>query len=94
MLRLVGLVFLSVGFFVLISDIAGSGDGPLRLSALGEWWFWLHPDSLQLLQPAVERHLSPSLWDPGVQTLLEWPFAVELFALSGLCFVAAAVRRR
>lgn len=94
MLRLVGLVFLAVGFVVLISDIRRAGDGPLRLSASGEWWFWLHPDSLQLLQPAIERHLSPTLWDPGVQTLLETPLAVLAFALSGLCFVAAAIRRR
>jgi hypothetical protein len=93
MLRLVGLVFLSLGFVVLISDILRSGEG-LRLSALGEWWFWLHSESLQSLQPAIERHLSPRLWDPGVQTLLEWPLAVELFALSGLCFVAAAIHRR
>ena len=94
MLRLVGLVFLLLGFGVLISDILRSGDGPLRLTTLGEWWFWLHPDSLQLLQPAIERYLSPRLWDPGVQTLLEWPFAPQLFALAGLCFVAAAIHRR
>jgi hypothetical protein len=94
MLRLVGLGFLSLGFVVLLSDILRSGDGPLRLTALGEWWFWLHRDSLQLLQPAIERHLSPRLWDPGVQTLLEWPLAVEMFALSGLCFVAVAIHRR
>jgi hypothetical protein len=93
-LRLVGAVFLILGALVLGTDILAAGEGPFRLSALGEWWFWLHPDSLQLLQPAIERHLSPSLWDPGVQTLLEWPLAAELFGLAGLCFVAAAIRRR
>ena len=93
MLRLVGLVFLSLGVVVLVADVLRAENG-LRLSALGEWWFWLHPGSLQLLQPAIERHLSPALWDPGVQTLLEWPLAVELFALSGVCFVAAAIHRR
>jgi hypothetical protein len=94
MLRLGGMVFLLLGVVVLVSDALGAAGEPFRLSALGEWWFWLHPDSLQLLQPAVERHLSPSLWDPGIQTLLEWPLAAELFALSGLCFVAAAIHRR
>jgi hypothetical protein len=94
MLRLMGAVFLLLGFVVLVSDILAAGEQGFRLSALGEWWFWLHPDSLQLLQPAIERHLSPALWDPGVQTLLEWPLSVELFALSGLFFVLAAIHRR
>ena len=94
MLRLLGAGFLALGVLVLVTDILSAGAEPFRLTALGEWWFWLHPDSLQLLQPAIERHLSPALWDPGVQTLLEWPLAAELFALSGLCFLAAAIHRR
>jgi hypothetical protein len=92
-LRFVGLLFLLLGFAVLASDIARSGEADLRLSALGEWWFWLSPNSLQLLQPAIERHISPALWDPGIQTLLEWPLAAELFALAGFCFVLSAIRR-
>ena len=94
MLRLVGLVFLSLGIVVLIADLLRDGAQGFRLTALGEWWFWLHPESLQLLQPAIERHLSPALWDPGIQTLLEWPLAAELLALAALCFIAAAIRRR
>lgn len=94
MLRLAGLVFLLLGFVVLVPDLLRADEDGLRLTALGEWWFWLHPDSLQLLQPAVERHLSPALWDPGIQTLLEWPLAAELLALSGFCFVLAAIHRR
>lgn len=94
MLRLVGLVFLLLGAVVLAADMLRADGEPFRLTALGEWWFWLHPGSLQLLQPAIERHLSPALWDPGMQTLLEWPLAPELFALSGLCFVVAAIHRR
>lgn len=92
-MRILGLVFLLLGGVVLASDIVNSGAEGLRLTALGEWWFWLAPESLQLLQPAIERHVSPALWDPGVQTLLEWPLAAELFAFSGLCFVLAAIHR-
>jgi hypothetical protein len=93
MLRLVGLVFLALGGVVLVADVLRAGGEGFRLTALGEWWFWLHPDSLQVLQPAIERHISPALWDPGVQTLLEWPLAVELFALGTICLAAAAIRR-
>ena len=93
-LRFFGLVFLLLGFAVLASDIAHAGDAGLRLTALGEWWFWLAPNSLQLLQPAIERHVSPALWEHAIQPLLEWPLTAVLFALAGLCFVLAAIRRR
>jgi hypothetical protein len=93
-LRFVGLVFLLLGLIVLGSDIANAGDAGLRLTALGEWWFWLHPSSLQLLQPAIQRHLSPALWDFAVQPVLESPLAPLFFALAGLCFVLTAIRRR
>ena len=80
------------GLAVLISDVlAWVSDGRLRLSALGEWWFWLHRDSLQVLQPAIERHVESwlpfTIWDPGVQTLLEWPLAAELGALSMIFYL-------
>lgn len=94
MLRFFGLAFLLLGLAVLGSDIANAGDAALRLTALGEWWFWLHRSSLQLLQPAIQRHLSPALWDSVVQPVLECPLAPQLFALAGLCFVLTAIRRR
>ncbi|MEM9062950.1 MAG: hypothetical protein AAGD13_21000 [Pseudomonadota bacterium] len=83
---------------VLISDgLAAFSGGSFRLTALGEWWFWAHKDSLQVLQPAIERHVDPllpfSIWDPGVQSLLEWPFAAELGALAAIAWIAARVFR-
>lgn len=48
-------------------------------AVLGEVWFALHADSLQLLQPAVQRHIHPGIWDYGIQPLLLWPaWAVAL----------------
>jgi len=85
MLRFLSAVFAILALLVLGADVwAAVNNGPFRLSALGEWWFWLDPDSLQLLQPAIERHLTPAIWDPGVQTLLEWPLAIELAVLAAL----------
>ena len=91
--RILGLTALAV----LASDVLGwLSEGRFRLSALGEWWFWLHRDSLQVLQPAVERHVESwlpfTIWDPGIQTLLEWPLTVELGALAGIFFALAKLR--
>ncbi len=96
MLRLLALMFLILAVAVAVTDLAaslGADDAP-RLAALGEWWAWLHRDSLLLLQPAVERHISPVLWDPGIQTVLEWPLALELAVLGGVFGLLALWRRR
>jgi hypothetical protein len=87
MFRFLSALFLLAAAAVAVVDLwpVAPGDGEFRLNALGEWWFWAHKDTLQALQPAVERHLSPALWDPGIQTLLEWPFAIEL-AVLGILF--------
>lgn len=93
MFRVLSMLFFALGLIVLAVDLYASltVDGTPRLAALGEWWAWIDRDSLLLLQPAVERHISPVLWDPGIQTLLEWPLAVELAVLGAVCRV---LRRR
>lgn len=86
---------LIVGLAVVVAgiDLATTfPDGtPGALADLGTWWAALHQDSLQLLQPALERHVSPVLWDPVVLTLLLWPLAAILFALGALFWL---LRRR
>ena len=69
---------------VLISDLLASGG--FRLTAVGEWWFWIHPGSLQVLQPAIERHVSRELWDWGVQPFLEAPMAMVLLVVGVVFF--------
>ncbi len=91
--RIFGLAALAV----LISDVMGwLSDGRFGLSDLGSWWFWAHKDSLQVLQPALERHVEPwlpfSIWDPGVQTLLLWPLTAQLAVIAGVFYLLA--RRR
>ena len=79
LVRLWGLIILAVDLFSSLST-----DGIIRLAALGEWWAWIHRDSLLILQPAVERHISPALWDPGIQTVLEWPAAADFAGLGAI----------
>jgi len=72
--RFVGLLILAGGFIALIYDgtksIAGS---TLVFTPLGQIWNNVHSSSLQLLQPAIERHISPFLWDPIVLNILTAP---------------------
>lgn len=86
--RWFGWLFLTLAAVLLGAEIyAWLQSGTFQLNALGAWWFWLDKDSLQVLQPAVERHISPAIWDPGVQTLLEWPAVIEA-AVLGAIFLA------
>ena len=72
--RFVGFLILAGGFIALIYDgtksIAGSA---LVYTPLGQIWNNVHSGSLQLLQPAIERHVSPWLWDPVVLSILTAP---------------------
>ena len=63
---------------------------------LGSFWYWCHPSSLQLLEPAVTRYLSPFLWDPITVSVLLYP-ATSVFGLLGLVLVLLTrkkIRRR
>jgi len=93
--------FLAIfAFLVALAALAGdlysslSSDGIIRLAALGEWWAWIHRDSLLLLQPAVERYISPVLWDPGIQTLLEWPAVIDFAGLAAIFWGLHLLMRR
>ena len=47
--------------------------GSFALTSAGQLWFDLHKNSLQLLEPALVRHVWPPLWDPVAITILQWP---------------------
>lgn len=88
-MRTTGTVLLLMALAVAAVDIASHG----ALRDVGSWWFQLHRNSLQLLQPALERHVAVWLWDPVMLTVLQWPLAVVLGA-SGLMLRLLSGRRR
>jgi hypothetical protein len=74
LLRFLGLWILAAAFVWLVIDgtksIAGNA---IFVTKLGKTWYEISPNSLLLLQPAVERHISEWLWNPVLQTVLEQP---------------------
>ncbi|GEM_PF-1071456 len=58
---------------------------------IGQIWAQIHFGSLQVVQPAIERYLSPDIWEYGVLPVLLWPAAPVFFTLSVLFWV---IRRR
>jgi len=70
--------------------IAGEG---LAFTALGRVWFELAPGSLQMLQPAIERHVAEWLWQDVLFPLLQLP-AVVVFGVLGLPLLWLGRQRR
>src|SRR5262245_36290121 len=62
---------LALLFFVL--DALGySMTGEWKTALLGQRWYEFHPNSLLLIQPAIERHVAKELWPP-IQWVLTKP---------------------
>jgi hypothetical protein len=71
--RFVGLLILATAFVLLIYDGTKSiAANAIIITKVGDLWFNVHQNSLQLLQPAVERHVGEWLWQAVIQ-----PFVLE-----------------
>ena len=81
------LLFLGIGLLGLdvITYFESQAYKPIRV---GRIWFEIDSNSLQLLQPAIERHVDPAVWTFLVQPFLELPaFIVSLVAGIVLAFL-------
>jgi hypothetical protein len=93
--RFAGLWVLAAGFLALVYDGAVSiAAGDLRLSKTGELWRYVHFSSLQQIQPALERHVHPFLWDPVMVTILLAPPFVVLGVIGSILVLIGHKRER
>ncbi len=96
--RIIGWLLVLVALVVLVADLIARIDtGHFALTAAGQLWFEISPSTLELVQPAIQRHLLPWLWNPVV-VVLTWPAALVLaapgLALLWLCRARGRRRRR
>ncbi len=87
---IVGRVFawlvLALAGFALVQDAIGYfASGRFSFAPLGQFWYSLHPFSLNLVQAVVERRIHPFLWDPILISILQLP-AFAAIAIVGLVF--------
>lgn len=92
--RFLAWLFIALGLGVFAYDVwVFLNSGAVRLTALGQLWYWVHPGSLNLTQAVVERYLHPFLWDPIIINVLLAPAAV-LFLAIGILFGMLFRRRK
>jgi len=85
--RILAFLLLAAGFVAAVMDGARTiANGALDYAKLGGTLFGLFGDRFLLLQPAVERHLHPLLWDPVLLNLLVLPTSVVLLVLGFLSY--------
>lgn len=94
MARLLSFIFLVLAIwrgYLDWSATQGFLGAEFMFSPIGQVWAEIHFGSLQVIQPAIERYLSPDIWEYGVLPVLLWPAAPVAFTLSVLFWV---IRRR
>lgn len=80
--RWIGWVLVGLSLMALGGDgLRWLETGNASFGKLGAFWYQLDPASLTGLQVLLERYLPPSIWDPGMTTLLDWPGALVLFGI-------------
>ena len=91
--RIVAWMFIGAAFLVLGHDILQYlNSESWHFILLGELWYNLDAQGLNLTQAIVQRYLLPSLWDPVIVTLLLWP-AWIVFLMPGI-LLALIFRKR
>jgi hypothetical protein len=92
--RILGWILTGGAFLVLGHDFLQYLDSQTWHSILlGELWFTINPEGLNLTQAIVQRYIWPTLWDPVILSLLLWP-AWLVFLAPGLLLLLLFRKRR
>jgi hypothetical protein len=84
--RVIGWLLVLAAAVVLVADLITWLDTKhFALAAAGQLWFEISPTTLELVQPAIQRHVAAWLWDPIV-VILTWP-AVLVIGVPGLALL-------
>lgn len=91
----------AVGWLLVLAALAMAGrdafawldTGVWNSKLLGELWREIHSESLLLIQPAVERYISPVLWNDVIFPVLLAP-AWLVFAVPGIVLLLLSSLRR
>ncbi|MZR30032.1 hypothetical protein [Sneathiella litorea] len=91
--RIFGWILIGSAFLVVGHDLLQYLNNMVWHSILlGELWFIVNPEGLNLMQAIVQRYISPTLWDPFILSLLLWP-AWMVFLVPGIT-LAILFRKR
>ena len=92
--RVLGVWCLLTAAITLIIDVTQAiSTNTWVATPLGQYWYNLHPPSLNVSQAAIERHVHPALWDPVITYILQSP-SWAVFGILGVLLYWLGRRRR
>jgi hypothetical protein len=86
---LVAIALIDFGYEMVLAATTGGW----RIVPAGELWFKIDVGSLNLMQAVIQRYIWPTLWDPIIVTVLQWP-PWSIFGAPGAVLVALFWKRR
>ncbi|MDV6227154.1 hypothetical protein R2G56_12725 [Nitratireductor aquimarinus] len=92
--RILALFALAVAVVMAVIDATRSiAASALVVTPLGESWYSVSPDTLNLSQALIQRYTFPVIWDPAIIYILTLPGWL-VFAVLALLFHAIGYRRK
>lgn len=93
--RVLAMISLAIAVIMAVIDATRSiAASALTFTPLGESWYSVSPDTLNLSQAVVQRYTLPVLWDPVAIFILTLPGWLVFAALSLLFYAIGRPRRR
>lgn len=90
--RLLAMFALAIAVVMAVTDATRSiAASDWVLTPLGQSWYSVSPDTLNLAQAVTQRYLLPALWDPVMVFILNQP-GWAVFAVLALLFYAVGHR--
>ncbi|MEM8552659.1 MAG: hypothetical protein AAGF45_09785 [Pseudomonadota bacterium] len=101
-LWLISVPFRALGYlFVIGAAVTGFWDlwlsvrdDKMVLTSLGETWFAVSADSLNLAQAAIQRGVHPAVWDPVIVYFLKLPSFTAFLILAAIVLLIAQLLYR
>lgn len=88
--RALGYLCVLVAFGFGIADVWLTVDrDEVVITNLGEIWYAISPETLNLAQAGIQRGLHPAIWDPGVRLFLLLPGLLGFLIIGTLILLIA-----
>jgi hypothetical protein len=94
LLRVLGFLFVAAAFFFLVVDgTQWIANGKFSFTSVGYIWAQVNQSSLLKLQPAIQQHVPPWLWDAIKQFFFDAPLWAVLTVIGAILMLIGRKRR-
>ena len=94
-IRLIGWIFVLAALIILLIELRfWLTSGEWHLIPIGQLWYQLHSESLNIAQAVIQRYLHPYIWDPWILAILLTPSWPTFSAIGAVIIVLCRLTSR